>query len=117
MFSIVKISECPPRPSSINHSPSSQELQIKEHQVKDYRVSCSSRQHIHPVKRDKSRASLTAKERSDLWQRFQNIDPTEYQHQGKAMQLLTSSSSYVRFPRVDDDIPLFCSASANSQAR
>ena len=111
MFSIVKLSECLPMQSGINPSPSS-----PERQVNDYRVSCSSQQHIHPVKRDKSRASLTAKERSDLCPRFQNIAPAEYQHQSKAMQLLTENLSYVRFPRVDDDIPLFYSASADTQA-
>ncbi|WP_300000096.1 hypothetical protein [uncultured Cedecea sp.] len=84
-----------------------------QHQIHGYQVTCSSKQHIHPVKRDKAKASMTAKERSDLWKRFKNIDMEEYQKQVKAMQILDSNPPNVRFPRVDNDIPLLHSISVD----
>lgn len=100
MFSPLKLSISPL--VQFNISPL---LNPSQDQVNNYQVTCSSKQDIQPVKRDKAKASMTAKERLNLWKRFQNIDMTEYQNQGKAMQILNSNLSYVRFPRVDNDIP------------
>ena len=101
MFSILKLSISPLVQFDINA------LQYPPHyQVNNYQVTCSSQQHIHPVKRDKAKASMTAKERSDLWKRFQNIDMVEYQDQYKATQIVNSSLSYVRLPKIDGNTPL-----------
>jgi hypothetical protein len=68
-------------------------------------VTCSGKQHIHPVKRDKAKASMTAKERSNLWKHFQNLDMTEYPNQNNSIQTLNSNLS-IRLQKIDSDSPL-----------
>ena len=108
MFSTVKLSISPLIQFDINAL-----LHAPQHLVQNYQVTCSGKQDIHPVKRDKAKASMTAKERSDLWKRFKNIDMTEYQNQNNAIPITNSNQSDIRRQKVDSDTPLSLPASAD----
>ena len=61
--------------------------------VNGYQVSGTHIQNIQPVKRDKSRCSITASERTNLWQRFKNINLTDYHCQNNIILSAKTTAS------------------------
>lgn len=70
-------------------------LRTLPQRINGYQVSSSSMENNHIVKRDKSRASITPTERTELWKRFQELNLTDYCYQNNPA-LLSNHDRYDR---------------------